>query len=310
MQKILTILLAIIFLILGTSYSQQSADKKYNPTVKNPAYHANKGPILFIDEAHNNFHTLSGRYQAFGKLLQKDGYHLEPFTKKFTEEELAKGKILIISNALHKRNIKDWSLPTPSAFTKVEIKSVNHWVKNGGSLFLIADHMPMPGAAADLAASFGFKFYNGFALDTTKRGGDKFFRSIGTLKNNKIANGRFKSETVDSVTSFTGQAFEIPEYAEPVTVLNSNFNMSMPKVAWQFDKKTKIFSCGGFVQLAFMEYGKGRLVVSGEAAMFTSQQVDNKAFGMGSDAAPQNEQLLLNIIHWLDGIIDYQKQNL
>ena len=56
MQKILTILLAIIFLILGTSYSQQSADKKYNPTVKNPAYHANKGPILFIDEYYGSYY--------------------------------------------------------------------------------------------------------------------------------------------------------------------------------------------------------------------------------------------------------------
>jgi hypothetical protein len=304
MKEIIIISFIIIFSIFSTTNSQQLADTKYNPTVKNPVYEPNKGPVIFIDEAHNNFHTLSGRYQAFGKLLKKDGYVLKPYTKQFTKEKLAKVKILVISNALHKRNTEDWSLPTPSAFTKEEIIAANQWVKNGGSLFLIADHMPMPGAAADLAGSFGFKFYNGFALDTTKRGGDKFFRSTGTLKNNKITNGRYKTEKIDSVTSFTGQAFEIPEQAVPVTVLNSNFTMLIPEVAWEFDKKTKIFNCEGFVQLAFMKFGKGRIVVSGEAAMFTSQRAGERSVGMGSDAAPQNEQLLLNIIHWLDGIID------
>ena len=162
----------------------------------------------------------------------------------------------------------------------------------------------MPGASVDLAASFGFTFYNGFALDTTKQGGDKFFRVTGTLKANAITNGRYKTEKIDSVTSFTGQAFEIPEQAKPITVLNSKFTMLMPEVAWEFDKKTKIFNCEGLVQLAFMKYGKGRIVVSGEAAMFTSQQAGDRRVGMGSDAAPQNEQLLLNIIHWLDGIIE------
>jgi hypothetical protein len=304
MKKILLILLIIQFVIFDSIYSQQLADTKYNPTVKNPVYEPNKGPIIFIDEAHNNFHTLSERYQAFGKLLQKDGYLLKPSTIKFKGKELTKGKILVISNALHKRNVEDWSLPTPSAFTKQEIKSVNQWVKDGGSLFLIADHMPMPGAATDLAVSFGFKFYNGFALDTTKRGGDKFFRSTGTLKDNKITNGRYASEKIDSVTSFTGQAFEIPEQAVPVTVLNAKFTMLMPEVAWEFDRKTKIFNCEGFVQLAFMKYGNGRIVVSGEAAMFTSQQAGDRRVGMGSDVAPQNEQLLLNILHWLDGTID------
>jgi len=304
MKRIIAMFLIIIFSFGNILFSQQLADTKYNPTIKNPAYETNKGPIIFIDEAHNNFHTLNGRYQAFGKLLQKEGYQLEPFSDKFTEEGLEKGKILVISNALHKRNIEDWSLPTPSAFTKDEINSVNQWVKNGGLLFLIADHMPMPGAAADLAASFGFKFYNGFALDTTKRGGDKFFRSTGTLKNNMITNGRYKSEKIDSVTSFTGQAFEIPKQAEPLVVLDSRFVMLIPEVAWEFDKNTKIFCCEGFIQLAFMKYGKGRIVVSGEAAMFTSQQAGDRTVGMGSAAAPQNEQLLLNIIHWLDGIIE------
>ncbi len=54
-----------------------------------------------------------------------------------------------------------------------------------------------------------------------------------------------------------------------------------------------------------MKYGKGRIVVSGEAAMFTSQRSDGgRSIGMSSPEVPQNQQLLLNIIHWLDGLIE------
>lgn len=309
-MKILILFLTIYLLMIGSliqdANAQQIADTTFNPIIKNPAYKTSQGPVIFIDEAHNNFHTMSGRYQAFAKLLQKDGYLLKPFKQKFTKAGLEKGKILVISNALHKRNIDDWSLPTPSAFTEEEIKAVNQWVKNGGSLFLIADHMPLPGAAADLAASFGFKFYNGFALDTTKRGGvDMFYRAKGTLKSNAITNGRNKIEQIDSVGTFTGSGFEIPTTAEPILVFNSNFKMLMPQEAWQFTDDTPRLPLEGFSQIACLKCGKGRIVVSGEAAMFTSQRAGGgRSIGMGSPEVPQNQQLLLNIIHWLDGLIE------
>jgi hypothetical protein len=302
----LTICLLITGSLIQNVNAQQIADTTFNPIIENPAYETNQGSVIFIDEAHHDFHTISGRYQAFAKLLQTDGYQMKPFKEKFTKTGLQQGKILVISNALHERNIEDWSLPTPSAFSEEEIKVVNQWVKNGGSLFLIADHMPMPGAAGDLAASFGFKFYNGFALDTTKRGGvDIFYREKGTLKENAITNGRNKAESIDSVGTFTGSGFEIPKEAEAILVFNSKFKMLMPEVAWQFTDKTPRISIEGFSQIAYMKYGKGRIVVSGEAAMFTSQQAGGgRSVGMSSPEVPQNQQLLLNIIHWLDGLLE------
>jgi hypothetical protein len=301
----LIVILLITFLLTENAYVQQIADTTFNPIVKNPAYKVDQGPTIFIDEAHNNFHTMSGRYQGFAKLLLKDGYQLKPFREKFTKVGLEKGKILVISNALHERNIEDWSLPTPSAFTEAEIKAVNQWVKSGGSLFLIADHMPFPGAAADLAASFGFKFYNGFALDTTKRGGiDMFYRIKGTVKDNAITNGSNKTDRIDSVGTFTGSAFEILKNADPILVFNSNFKMLMPQEAWKFTDETPRFPLEGFSQIAYLKYGKGRIVVSGEAAMFTAQQAGGRSMGMNSPGVPQNQQFLLNVIHWLDGEID------
>ncbi len=83
----------------------------------------------------------------------------------FNDNELAKGKILVISNALNE-NVEDWVKPNPSAFTKSEIDEIRKWVFEGGNLFLIADHMPFADASKDLAKAFGFKFTNGFVFDS------------------------------------------------------------------------------------------------------------------------------------------------
>ena len=123
--------------------------------------------------------------------------------------------ILVISNALNIRNTEDWTLPTPPAFTEDEIKHIVDWVKSGGSLFLIADHMPFPGAVKNLAKEFGFELNNGFALDSANKTlGDLFTRKDGTLEDNFITNGRSEQEIVDSIYSFTGEAFQIPEDAD------------------------------------------------------------------------------------------------
>jgi hypothetical protein len=99
--------------------------------------------VIFIDEGHHNFHTREGRYLPFTNLLESDGYQLKSYEGNFTHEKISAGKILVIANALNKKNVNDWFLPTPSAFTPAEIEVVKTWVKNGGNLFLIADHMPI-----------------------------------------------------------------------------------------------------------------------------------------------------------------------
>lgn len=293
----------IFFLLLATNIlsAQQIGDADFNPQLKNPYYKTGEGPVIFIDEAHNNFHTLSGRYRPFAEILEKDGYKVRPNSEKFSFESLSKAKILVISNALNERNREEWTLPTPSAFTIEEIDAVAEWIKNGGSLFLIADHMPFPGAAGPLALKFGFKMNNGFAIDTLKQAQPALFtKGDHTLKSNTITSGRNNLESVDSIYSFTGQAFEIPDDAEPVLIFNQNFITLMPDTALVFKDSTPVMSVAGWSQGAVKNFGKGRIVVWGEAAMFSAQTANGKKFGMNSLFAKYNLQLLLNIIHWLD----------
>lgn len=139
--------ICLLFVISMPSSAQQVADTLFNSVIKKPAYATGKGPVILVDEAHSNFHTVNGRFAPFANVLRKDGYVVHGSAQHFSSEQLSKGKILVVSNALHPSNLGSWTLPTPSAFTDEEINAVNRWVKEGGSLFLIADHMPFPGAA-------------------------------------------------------------------------------------------------------------------------------------------------------------------
>ena len=101
-------------------------------------------------------------------------------------KKLRECKILIIVNALNEKNVGNWQNPVYSAFTKQEISDITQWVSEGGSFFLIADHMPFPGAVNDLAIQFGFQFENGHATKKIK-GADLFCRKSKTLHNNLIS---------------------------------------------------------------------------------------------------------------------------
>lgn len=80
----------------------------------------------------------------------------------------------------------------------------------------------------------------------------------------------------------------------------------MPDTAWNFHSNTEIKMIEGWVQGAFKEYGNGRMVVFGEASMFTAQIGDpgRRKMGMNREDAKDNYKLLLNTIHWLDGKLD------
>ena len=298
----------ILYLFVSSIMAQQVADTYYKPEINNKVYDLNKGPVIYIDEGHHNFHTKEGRYKAFSNLLERDGYRVKVYSGPFTFDKLASGQILVISNALNQINEENWYLPTPSAFSKKEISIVKQWVENGGSLFLIADHMPMAGAAEDLAREFGFEMTNGFAMDTLKRGPTVFNLNKKTLLKNEITDGRFPGESVSEVASFTGQAFKSPPEAKPILILPESHVNMLPDTAWVFDGHIEKYNAKGYHQGAYRTFGKGRIVVFGEAAMFTSQLAgENRVrFGMSHELAKQNYQLLLNIVHWLDrGIPDY-----
>ena len=278
------------------------ADTAFRPDLGEPAYPEGQGPRILLDEAHNNFHTVEGRYQTAVRVLRHDGFVVEPNRVPFTPEALAGVDLLLIANALSDRNVQDWSLPTPSAFTPEEVQVVRAWVEGGGRLLLIADHMPFPGCAADLAAAFGVEFLNGFATDAAGSVDTFMFRRAeGTLLPHPVTDGRTASERVDSVISLTGQAFPVPPPFEPILLIPDGGIVLLPERAWEFSPETEYVSGETLSQGAVGEWGEGRVAFWGEAAMFSAQVSgeERRPMGMNLPEANQNPQLLLNLVRWL-----------
>lgn len=294
-------LLASLACIAIPAAGQQVADTLFNPLVPDPAYARHAGPVVFIDEAHTNFHTLAGRFKPFAGLLEKDGYTVKASATPFTKEQLAAAQILVIANALHPDNEQQWALPVKPAFTAEEVEAVKEWVRGGGALFLIADHMPFPGAAENMAAAFGVTFYNGFAVK--KGGGKDIFTPGNGLTAGPLTQGRNDREHVTSVQTFTGQGFTIPPQAQAILTLSAKYELKLPAVAWEFDKSTRVIPAENFVQGASLTFGAGRVLVFGEAAMFTAQRNGKSTMGMNEKSAAGNAQFLLNAMHWLDGTL-------
>ncbi|MBO3699370.1 hypothetical protein [Roseivirga sp. E12] len=286
--------LFLLFLSIQ-AYAQQVGDPDFNHEISKPLYAKGKGLKVAIDAGHNNFHTLDGRYASFGKLLSEDGFQMSELSGEINDEKLKEINVLVISNPIHESNIGNWVLPNPSAYSLAEIQSINNWVKGGGRLFLIADHMPFGGAAATLAESFGFNFTNGFARFPSQNGFDEWTKADQTLLNNSITQG------IDHVMSFTGQAFEIPEEATGLLRFPEGSFSLEPDTAWRFNEDTNRRKIGGWFQGALLEYGSGRVAVFGEAAMFTTQLAGAQKMkvGMNTNGAEGNAILLRNVMAWL-----------
>jgi hypothetical protein len=307
-------LIAVTVLSTGIpAQAQQQPDTAFLYAINQPAYPMGKGPLILIDGAHHNFHTREAGFSPFARLMEGDGYRVEGIGYRVSgiREPLAgpvlKGcRILVIANALNAINADNWTLPTPSAFSKSEIDVIRDWVSDGGSLLLIADHMPFAGAASELGLAFGFEFVNGFADLGQNRWPPSVFRAgDGSLKDSTVSRGLKPGDRIDSVASFTGSAFRAPSEAIPVLTFTGMSKSLQPDTAWKFNDKTPSVKLDGYCQGAILQFGKGRVAVFGEAAMFTAQLVNgNFRVGINSEAAPQNAQFALNLVHWLDSRSD------
>lgn len=284
-------------------FAQQVPDTSFLFPLEKSAYTIGKGPVVLIDEAHFNFHTMSEGFLPFARLLRMDGYRVEPLDQSITVPGiLGNVDILVIANALDVSDTGDWILPNPSAFTETEIEVIRQWVYQGGALFLIADHMPFAGAAEKLGSAFGFEWLNGFAFTRPRTWPPSVFTtSDQTLATGPVTSMNTGLYPIDSVITFTGSAFRIPPDAMPVLVFKPEHYSLQPDTAWVFTEETPRVNLTGYYQGALLEYGKGRVAAFGEAAMFTAQIANGtlKA-GFNSEVAPQNAQFLLNVIHLLD----------
>ena len=292
--------LLLICLILShwCLLAQQRPDTSFVYTIALPAFEKQNAPIVFIDGAHNNLHQMGTGFLPLVKLLQSDGFTIQPNTDSFYNiQQLQNCNVLVIANALHPSNVGNWIIPNPSAFSEKEIEVIQQWVENGGSLLLIADHMPFGGAAQQLAKAFGAEWLNGF----TGTGGRRWPPNTFYSSKNTLLDWAedFPKYSIDSVATFTGSAIKLPQNAWPILVFTNDDTALFCDTAWRFANATKM-PLNGYVQGGLFNYGKGTVAVFAEAAMFTAQMVNDQfRVGFNSPAAQQNADFVLNIFHYL-----------
>jgi hypothetical protein len=290
-------------LLAATGFAQQIADPNFDAKVAHPAY-AKNGPKVLFDEAHNNFHTAGGRYKPFADLITNDGYQVTPNKQKFSAEVLKGYEILVISNALGapRMNLPDAG---NAAFAEAECDAVREWVKAGGSLLLIADHAPMGAANQILAQRFDVNMSKMFTADeqnydkeSDNSGFIVYTRDSGRLADHAITRGRNDSERVNKIIAFTGQSLKGPADSVGFMKLADTALDLMP------GPNNKPISAAGRAQGIALSFGKGRVVVLGEAAMLSAQLAgpNQMPFGMNRPGI-DNRQLALNIVHWLSGLL-------
>jgi hypothetical protein len=307
---------AVLFLLIpasllfGYAYTHsQHADHGWDIVLHRITFKENH-PRVVIDRAHHNAHTARGKYAPFATLLEMDGFDVESGKRSFSAKSLEKTDVLVIVNASGggKPNLMGINLPfggkdrrAQPAFKADEIEAVRAWVEQGGSLLLIADHAPFGEASAALAAAFGVTMYKGFTeIPNEVSDPMEFSRSNGRLPGHPIIAGVDSLAHVERVLTFTGQSLDGPDDATVLLALPDSAVEYIP-FGTEGKREFREHPAGGAQGLAF-EYGKGRVVVLGEAAMLTAQVFRDDHFGMNTPGC-DNQKFALNVMHWLSRLI-------
>jgi hypothetical protein len=282
MRAACTALCALAVLFGCDDSAEQVADRNVDLSVADPAFDSATSPIVYIDAGHDNFHTAEGRYAPFAALLQNDGARVEGGEAPFDAALLSRIDILVIANA-------DYSGAGQAPFTQEEVAAVVSYVEQGGSLLLVADHIPYAGAAAPLAV----RFEDVFAEDD---GSGLFTRANGGLADDPLLSG------ITQIRTFAGSAFTVERPGvRPLLLLNNDWTIQRMGATGLSEKE----DAAGLLQGAIFEAGAGRVAVFGEAGMFTAQIGRDGPLplrtGFGARGAEQNKVFVLNVVRWLAG---------
>lgn len=257
--------------IIGTSMPDPTAQKA-NPTVET---------------------DWTGAISAWGVALQKTG--------RYKLSSLASGGRITYgdtSNALDLKNFKVFVLPEPNTmFTAAEKTAIMNFVKNGGGLFMVADHK---------------------GADRNNDGADALTILNDLMTNNTVASGNPFGFKFDNITVQTDNPAGIPSSVSTHPVINGPFGRvtgsiirsgttatlspsSNPNVKGMIYQTG--FSTSGTTGVFFATstFGTGRVAAWGDSSPVDdgTGQSGNTLYDGWNDPAGTNAPLALNATEWL-----------
>ncbi|HEY7169818.1 MAG TPA: DUF4350 domain-containing protein [Vicinamibacterales bacterium] len=249
-------------------------------------------PTIAIDEAHGHEGAASGFFKPLADLLKGDGGRVVPYRDGFAAASLAAIDVLVV----------------PGDGTRIgdrEGDLVRDWVRGGGSLLVAATAPAWVDAGERLAARFGVEAGGGRVFDRLSGGGIttalEFSRGNGRLGDHPILRGRGRTEQIARVRTAAGESLGVPRGAAALLKLSATAREAMTRddlESEEFAARQEAGIAGSFsipvagrAQAVALPFGKGRLVVLGDASLLS-------AAGLGASDA-DNRQFALNVVHWL-----------
>jgi hypothetical protein len=305
----LVILTAVLILLATGAFLFLNRDRSYDPSfdtrVANPAYQGG-GPVVLFDEGHRNAHTASGAYRPLAELLRSDGYTVLTTSQPFTAGQLRGATVLMLV-------LPRGSNPTAdsAAYTEAEASAIAEWVGAGGSLLLVTDHWPFGLAARSLAGRFAVHLSGGFVEDSKYHDPERGLSHLVFSKENGLLGEHAITRGVRRVLTFTGGSLKGPNSASFFLRLSDSATVRPPgparverdggndRVIMEYGDPRP---AGGQAQGIALEFGRGRVVVLGEAGMLRAQKDRSGLVGMNVPGY-DNRQLALNIMHWLSRVL-------
>jgi hypothetical protein len=295
---------ALLALALVTpAHSQQRNDSTFDVRIAAPA-HVTRHPRLLIDAAHNNvFSTSTNRIEPLAQMLRADGFVLDTTGSPFTRESLTGSDLLVVLTATGQAA----QFAVAPAFTPAEIDAVYDWVTGGGALLFCLDHYPFASSGRQLAERFGVEVFLGYVADSVgfdRAHGDSrtpvYSRSNGGLSSgHAIIRGRNPQERLERVAVFGGLSLTGPA--------GSSVLLRVASSAVNLGDRGQPGEGLGEAQAIALEPGRGRVVITADCTMWTSQvsvvQGTQVRLGMARQDL-DNRQFALNVARWLSRAID------
>jgi hypothetical protein len=302
-----TALLLILTVSPAHSEWPMSNDPAFDASVEQPAYEMSKGPVILLDGAHHNFFIKWDFIEPFARLAKADGYRPIVGQQTLSPAYLQAFDIVMIITALPFEFTSKTEVTTEKTFTDAEIDALYEWVEAGGSLLVFSEHAPFDQAINPLLQRFGISTSVGTIADPVhfdkvlgRPGWIEFSRKNGLLNpDHPIANGRNKTESINSVVSFGGSALEGAAYANL---------LRLSPTAENRQHATGVGPDGmGDSQALAGTVGSGKVLAFGDSNGFTAmvfKEQDGSANALGMNTAHHDwRQFVLNSLHWLSGIL-------